>query len=257
MNESVYQGYRLGFSAQFGLATHFSLAAVPPASTGFTCKQRLKGFCATAGTVLSPLQGGNRGNPLIRPWARLFQLLFSFAKEGRRSTTYSRPVSSELLPLQREVQDDDIEDYYVTDSSSSPAPLCIDAFTHPWPDMRLYAFPPVKLIPAVLCRMKESGVRLLLVAPFWPSQTWFSELIPLLYWPPWEIPIRQELLSQLQGKIWHPQPKICKLWVWPIQGHRFWLLVFLLRFRRLSLVPEPPPLGSCTLPNGRSLSLGV
>ncbi len=30
--------------------------------------------------------------------------------------------------------------------------------------------------------MKESGVRLLLVAPFWPSQTWFSELIPLLHY---------------------------------------------------------------------------
>ncbi len=36
-----------------------------------------------------------------------------------------------------------------------------------------HAFPPVKLILAVLSRVKESGVRLLLVAPFWPSQTWF------------------------------------------------------------------------------------
>ncbi len=72
-------------------------------------------------------------------------------------------------------------------SLSSPAPLGIDAFALPWPDVRLYVFTPVKLIPAVLCRVKESGVRLLLVAPFWPSQTWFSELIPLLYRPPWEI----------------------------------------------------------------------
>ncbi len=31
-----------------------------------------------------------------------------------------------------------------------------------------------------------------------------------------EILIRQDLLSQLQGKIWHPQPEIWKLWVWPI-----------------------------------------
>ncbi len=44
-------------------------------------------------------------------------------------------------------------------------------------------------------------------------------------------------------------PKIWKLWVWPIQGHRFW-------FRIVSLLPEPPPLGSCTLPNIRSLSPG-
>ncbi len=142
-------------------------------------------------------------------------------------------------------------------SMSSPAPLGIDAFAHPWPNVRLYTFPPAKLIPAVLCRVKESGLLLLLVDPFWPSQTWFSELIPLLYRPPWEIPIRQDLLSQLQGKIWHPQPEIWRLWVWPIQGHEPWFLIFLPRFRRLSLVPEPPPLGSCTFPNGESLSPGV
>ncbi len=30
--------------------------------------------------------------------------------------------------------------------------------------------------------------------------------------------IRRDLLSQLQGKIWHPQLELWKLWVWPIQG---------------------------------------
>ncbi len=103
-------------------------------------------------------------------------------------------------------------------SLSFPTTLGIDAFAHPWPNVSLYAFPPIKLIPAVLCRVKVSGARLLLIAPFWPSQTWFSELTPLLYRPPWEIPIRRDLLSQLQGKIWHPQPELWKLWVWPIQG---------------------------------------
>ncbi len=34
-NGSVYRGYRCGFSAQFGPATHFSLGEIPPASTGF------------------------------------------------------------------------------------------------------------------------------------------------------------------------------------------------------------------------------
>ncbi len=99
-------------------------------------------------------------------------------------------------------------------SLSFPTTLGIDAFAHPWPNVSLYAFPPIKLIPAVLCRVNS----LLLIAPFWPSQTWFSELTHLLYRPPWEIPIRRDLLSQLQGKIWHPQPELWKLWVWPIQG---------------------------------------
>ncbi len=110
--------------------------------------------------------------------------------------------------------------------------LGIDAFTHPWPNVSLYMFPPIKLIPAVLRRVKVSGALLLLIAPFWPSQTWFSELTPLLYRPPWEIPIRRDLLSQLQGKIWHPQPELWKLWVWPIQGQGLWLMVCLPKFRK-------------------------
>ncbi len=142
-------------------------------------------------------------------------------------------------------------------SLSSPGTLGIDAFAHPWPNMRLYAFPPVKLIPAVLWRVKVSGVRLLLITPFWPSQTWFSELVPLLYRPPWEILIRRDLLSQLQGRIWHPQPELWKLWVWSIQGHGPWWIICLSRFRRPSLVPVPPLWGCCTLPNGVSLSLDV
>ncbi len=117
-------------------------------------------------------------------------------------------------------------------SLSFPTTLGIDAFAHPWPNVNLYAFPPIKLIPAVLCRVKVSGARLLLIAPFWPSQTWFSELTPLLYRPPWEIPIRRDLLSQLQGKIWHPQPELWKLWVWPIQGQGLWLMVCLPKFRK-------------------------
>ncbi len=47
----------------------------------------------------------------------LFQLLFPCAKERWRFTTHSRSASSEPLPLQREVQDVDVEDYYVSDLS--------------------------------------------------------------------------------------------------------------------------------------------
>ncbi len=39
-------------------------------------------------------------------------------------------------------------------SLSFPTTLGIDAFAHPWPNVILYAFPPIKLIPAVLCRVK-------------------------------------------------------------------------------------------------------
>ncbi len=80
-------------------------------------KQCFKGFCATTETVLPPSQRGDRGSPSIGPITRLFQPLFPFTEEGRRCTTHSRSVLSEPLPLQREVQDVDVEDYYVSDSS--------------------------------------------------------------------------------------------------------------------------------------------
>ncbi len=42
-------------------------------------------------------------------------------------------------------------------SLNFPTTLGKDAFAHPWPNVSLYAFPPIKLIPAVLCRVKVSG----------------------------------------------------------------------------------------------------
>ncbi len=77
-----------------------------------------------------------------------------------------------------------------------PAPLGLDAMVQTGPRLRLYAFPPVALLPGVLERVRRDGVRLLLVAPFWPGRVWFSDLISLLDGSPWEIPVRRDLLSQ-------------------------------------------------------------
>ncbi len=77
-----------------------------------------------------------------------------------------------------------------------PAPLGLDAKVQTWPRLRLYAFPPVALLPGVLERVRRDGVRLLFVAPFWPVRVWFSDLISLLDGSPSEIPVRRDLLSQ-------------------------------------------------------------
>ncbi len=110
---------RFRFSQDF-LNLHFGDCSSSPDSS----KQRLNGFCATSGTVLPPPQRGNRVRPSIGPGTRLFQPLFPCAKEGRRFTTHSRSASSEPLPLQRDVQNVDAEDYYVSDSSGRLICLC-------------------------------------------------------------------------------------------------------------------------------------
>ncbi|XP_077061833.1 uncharacterized protein LOC143714498 [Siphateles boraxobius] len=103
-------------------------------------------------------------------------------------------------------------------SITLPAPLGLDAMVQPWPRSRLYAFPPIALLPGVLERVRRDGVSLLLVAPFWPARVWFADLISLLDGSPLELPVRRDLLSQAGGTILHPRPELWKLWAWPLRG---------------------------------------
>ncbi|XP_043992837.1 uncharacterized protein LOC122842759 [Gambusia affinis] len=93
-----------------------------------------------------------------------------------------------------------------------------DALAHPWPRVLLYAFPPLSLIWPTLQRVLEEGHRMLLVAPYWPAQPWFPLLWNLCHGVPWCLPTRRDLLSQLGGQIWHPDPRRLRLWVWPLGG---------------------------------------
>ncbi len=55
-----------------------------------------------------------------------------------------------------------------------------DALAHDWPNLLLYAFPPIALLPQVIRRIREQGHKVLLVAPLWRNQPWLSELTQLL-----------------------------------------------------------------------------
>ncbi len=81
-------------------------------------------------------------------------------------------------------------------SLSFPTTLGIDAFAHPWPNVILYAFPPIELIPAVLCRVKVSSARLFLIAPFWPFASSEDERLHTL------CPVRALKLYVDHSKVW-------------------------------------------------------
>ncbi|XP_033996783.1 uncharacterized protein LOC117491055 [Trematomus bernacchii] len=98
------------------------------------------------------------------------------------------------------------------------SPMGQDALAHDWPDSLLYAFPPQPLLLQKLQRVLTQGHRLLLVAPRWPGRVWFPLLRSLCCGPPWRLPDRKDLLSQLRGQIWHPDPHRLQLWAWPLQG---------------------------------------
>ncbi len=57
-------------------------------------------------------------------------------------------------------------------------------------------------------------------APYWPNRTWFPELMLLATAPPWQIPLRRDLLSQRGGTLWHPRPDLWNLHVWSLDGTR-------------------------------------
>ncbi|KAI2664125.1 ORF V: Enzymatic polyprotein [Labeo rohita] len=79
-----------------------------------------------------------------------------------------------------------------------------DALAHDWPNLLLYAFPLTSLIPQVLKRVREQHHKLLLVAPLWRTQPWFSELCQLLCAAPWPIP--PEAGPSLSGERVHMAP---------------------------------------------------
>ncbi|XP_056116181.1 uncharacterized protein LOC130092365 [Rhinichthys klamathensis goyatoka] len=105
--------------------------------------------------------------------------------------------------------------FYLKDQS---APLGIDALAHDWPRTLLYAFPPIALISPTLYRVREEGLKLILIAPRWPGKYWLAEIIHMLYEDPWSLPLRRDLLSQAGGEIFHPHPERLALWAWPVSG---------------------------------------
>ncbi len=105
--------------------------------------------------------------------------------------------------------------------SLSEGTLGTDALACSWPrGLRKYAFPPVSLLAQTLCKVREDEEQVLLVAPYWPNRTWFPELMLLATAPPWQIPLRRDLLSQRRGTLWHPHPDLWNLHVWSLDGTR-------------------------------------
>ncbi len=60
--------------------------------------------------------------------------------------------------------------------SLSEGTLGTDALAHSWPrGLRKYVSNPVSLLAQTLCKIREDEEQVLLVAPYWPTWTWFPE----------------------------------------------------------------------------------
>ncbi len=101
-----------------------------------------------------------------------------------------------------------------------PEAETIDAFSRSWSDLFGYAFPPFILINRILDKVEQDQSCVILIAPAWPTQTWYAKTLSLLWHNPILLPPTRNLLSNPAGD---PHPLVMKghlpLVAWPICGN--------------------------------------
>jgi hypothetical protein len=149
--------------------------------------------------------------------------------------------------------------YLDTFVSPVPDPLAyaVDAMSISWKGMFAYAFPPFRFLSQVLQKVAWESCKIILIAPAWPKQAWFTDLLRLSCARPLLLPLRVNLLSQLKGRIMHPNPENLHLHTWLLCGRESDRKVF------LSEQPSTSPRLSdslqrlSTMQSGQSSLIGV
>ena len=113
----------------------------------------------------------------------------------------------------------------------------MDAMSLEWKNLFAYAFPPFKLDPLVLNKMRDSNSRFILIAPCWPQRSWFSVILSLIIDFPREFPVHRGLVSQHQGKVLHQNPAMLHLHAWKLSGVKSEVDTFLNSLPSVSLNP--------------------
>ena len=122
-----------------------------------------------------------------------------------------------------------------------------------------YLFPPSPIFPVVLQKMKQTDNTFLVIAPLWPHQSWYPNLISLSMDHPLCLPQREDLLVEdLPKRFWvHLNPGLFQYHAWLLSGSTSKQQVF-----RRALRTELPclreiPQDTSTMPRGRSLVIGA
>ena len=95
-----------------------------------------------------------------------------------------------------------------------PEPGChsVDAFNLCWTPHQCYAFPPFCLIGRVLSKLQRDNVQQFpLIAPIWPTQTWYPALLTLSVMKPILLQAMNNLLYLVNKPTIHPTGKKLRL----------------------------------------------
>ena len=82
-----------------------------------------------------------------------------------------------------------------------PRALVVDALSQDWQGRSMYMFPLFPLLNKVIRKLRSTqAAEVILIAPWWPKQSWFPHLLRLCVDHPLFFPYRQDLLSQQDQK---------------------------------------------------------
>jgi hypothetical protein len=96
-----------------------------------------------------------------------------------------------------------------------PGAWGVDAMTLSWDDLSVYAFPPFALVASVVRKLEQSRrCRMVLIAPHWPSRSWFATLTNLSEEPPCPLPLLPNLLKQPTQHLFHENLLLLNLHAW-------------------------------------------
>ena len=80
----------------------------------------------------------------------------------------------------------------------APRAEAFDALSLHWKFEMAYLFPRLPLIPRVLTKLRKSIGSFILITPFWPTQSWFPDLIQLQIQDARRLPLLPDLVVDLQ-----------------------------------------------------------
>ena len=90
----------------------------------------------------------------------------------------------------------------------------VDSLVQSWSNLYAYAYPPTSLIRASLNKIVRDKAELILIAPLWPNQEWFPDLLSLAIDNPVALPPTRTLLKQTFFHHFHQNPRILNLHAW-------------------------------------------
>ena len=100
-----------------------------------------------------------------------------------------------------------------------PEVIATDAFLSDWSKWRIWIYPPVILLPKILNKINADRATALILAPHWPGQPWFPQLLEMLVDYPRLLPQRPHLISlPFEPEKEHPLQHKLHLTVWPVSA---------------------------------------